>query len=194
MRVGQEHHAPDPETLQLLGVGGGSVGADYVGADYVGADYVGADYVGADYVGAGPRRAMTALRRVKITPQAHLAMARNMPAIFLGFVQLVPASGFATAASEGNVALRPTDLVVSSVVASDFSITTMVIGRTQLLAGATAIPADAFNTSVVRPPISSPVLEAGTVASIGLGNLTLAASTFRAMYTCLDLSKHPSSP
>lgn len=166
----------------------GRVGADYVGADEetmallgVGADYVGADYVGAHHHGR------------RMAP-SKMAFARHMPAIFLGFDQNVNASASANATSEGNVALRPTDLVVRASNAEDFQISQLTIGRTNLLAGSTGIPCAAFNTSVVRPPISAPVLEAGTVATVGLTNLTAATSRFLAMYTCLDLSKYPSSP
>jgi len=167
MRVGADYVGADEETLALLGVG---------------ADYVGADYVGAHHHG----------KRLK---PMHLAMARNMPAIFLGFDQnTIAASSSASVTSEGNVALRPTDLVVRASNAADFQFTQITIGRTNLLAGATGIPAEAFNTSVVRPPISAPVLEAGTLATLGTTNLTAGASRFMAMFTCLDLSKHPSSP
>jgi hypothetical protein len=162
-----------------------TVGADYVGSDM---DYLLA--TGADYVGASR---LEGLRGSSVNKR-QFAMARSMPAIFLGFDQTVAASTAGVASSEGNVSLRPTDLVIRSSNAADWQITNMVVGRVNLLAGATGIPAEAFNTSVVRPPISAPELKAGTAASINLTNLTAASSRFMAMYTALDLSRHPVSP
>lgn len=164
-----------------------TVGADYVGEDY---DYLMA--TGADYVGAGPNRGL--MRTPGGVNKRQFALARSMPAIFLGFDSTVAASTSSTASSEGNVSLRPTDLVVRASNAADFLINSMVVGRVNLLAGSTGIPAEAFNTSVVRPPISAPELKAGTAASIALLNLTAASSRFLAMYTALDLSRHPVSP
>ncbi len=171
-----------------------TVGYDIVGSDYVGEDNL--QYLAS--VGAISPQALASLRRApggarNVTRQ-NLAMARNMPAIFLGFEQSVAAAGASNATSEGSVPLRPTDLVVRASNAGDFTIDDMQIGRVNLMAGATAIPAEAFNTSVVRPPISAPELKAGVPASIGLNNLTAAASVFRGMYTALDLSRHPVSP
>lgn len=176
-----------------------------VGADIVGYDYVGElEYLAS--VGAISPAALQALGRfrpgmqlpgpstAKAMTRSALAQARNMPAIFLGFSQSVAASSAANATSEGSVPLRPTDLVIRASNAGDFTIDDMQIGRVNLMAGATEIPAEAFNTSVVRPPISAPELKAGVPASIGLNNLTAAASVFRGMYTALDLSRHPVSP
>lgn len=177
------------------------VGSDYVGADYVGEDL---DYLLAtgainpaaiQRLASSMRQAGPALRpRAGVVNKQNFALARAMPAIFLGFEQAVAASGADNATSEGSVPLRPTDLVVRASNAGDFTIDDLQVGRVNLMAGATAIPAEAFNTSVVRPPISAPELKAGVPASIGLNNLTAAASTFRAMYTALDLSRHPVSP
>lgn len=171
-----------------------TVGADYVGEDL---DYLmatGADYVGALNPAALSRLAPSAARAISGVNKRNFALARSMPAIFLGFDQTVAASTAGTATSEGNVSLRPTDLVVRASNAADWQITNMTVGRVNLLAGSTGIPAEAFNTSVVRPPISAPELKAGTVASIALTNLTAASSRFLAMYTALDLSRHPVSP
>lgn len=166
-----------------------------VGADYVGEDMSYLLATGADYVGAGApfqmRHPAAALQGVN---KKNFALARSMPAIFLGFDKTIAASGSDSATSEGNVSLRPTDLVVRASNAPDWQITNMTVGRVNLLAGSTGIPAEAFNTSVVRPPISAPELKAGTVASIALTNLTAASSRFLAMYTALDLSRHPVSP
>ena len=161
-----------------------------VGADYVGSDDL--SYLmstGADYVGAPVLRPLPGG-----VNKRQFALARQMPAIFLGFDQTVAASTAGTATSEGNVSLRPTDLIVRSSNAADWQITSMVVGRVNLLAGSTGIPAEAFNTSVVRPPISAPELKAGTAASIAITNLTAASSRWLAMYTALDLSRHPVSP
>lgn len=177
------------------------VGSDYVGADYVGEDL---DYLLAtgainpaaiQRLAANARQLAPAMgRRSTAVNKNNFALARQMPAIFLGFSQAVTASGAANATSEGSVPLRPTDLVVRASNAGDFTIDDLQVGRVNLMAGATAIPAEAFNTSVVRPPISAPELKAGVPASIGLNNLTAAATTFRAMYTALDLSRYPVSP
>ncbi len=159
-----------------------------VGADYVGSDLSYLMSTGADYVGAPNLRLAGGVNK------RQFALARQMPAIFLGFDQTVAASTAGTATSEGNVSLRPTDLIIRSSNAADWQITSMVVGRVNLLAGSTGIPAEAFNTSVVRPPISAPELKAGTAASIAVTNLTAASSRFMAMYTALDLSRHPVSP
>lgn len=184
------------------------VGVDYVGS-HVGADYVGyeADLGYLASVGANMSKIRilhpNVVRRLAANVRTRgaqridtkdFALARAMPAIFLGFDETVAASTASPATSEGTVPLRPTDLVVRASNAADFQISDMQVGRINCLAGATPIPAEAFNTSVVRPPISSPALPAGVPASLGLTNLTLGSSRFLAMYTALDLSEHPVSP
>lgn len=178
--------------------------ADYdVGADYVGDDAVDAlmaavsgdddDEVGADYddeVGAIRRRRRGKAKRAL----SRIALAGKLPVVFLGFDTTAAAAGSAAATTEPNVKVRPTDLIVRDTNADDFQITSMRIGRVDLLTGATGIPAGIFKTSVQRPPISAPELEAGTQASIQLTNLTGAASRFMASYLCLDLSRRPVSP
>jgi hypothetical protein len=117
-----------------------------------------------------------------------------MPAIFLGFDTTIAASTSTASTSEGNVRLRPTDLIVKPENAGDWQLTSLRIGRVDLMSGATGIPASAFTGSMQRPPISAPVLEAGTLSSIQASNLTLASSRFQAMFTALDISKNPVSP
>lgn len=174
---------------------------DYVGLDYVGADdeleqllaVAGDD--DDDEVGAAPRnRAKARASLKKDIALRKLSMARNLPAIFLGFDQTVAASGTAQATSEGNVKLRPTDLIIKASNADDFQITSIRIGRVDLLAGSTGIPAGAFVSTVQRPPVSAPELEAGTQSVIALTNITALASRFMAMFTALDLSRRPVSP
>ncbi len=177
-----------------------TVGYDVVGTDIVGElEYlqsVGAPVSSAQIQALNRFRSMQggAGMNGKMATRQSLALAGRMPAIFLGFSQSVAASAAANATSEGSVPLRPTDLVVRASNAGDFTIDDMQIGRVNLMAGATEIPAEAFNTAVVRPPISAPELKAGVPASLGLNNLTAAASVFRGMYTALDLSRHPVSP
>lgn len=180
------------------------VGADYVGADYVGynADLgylasVGANMNLVNTLHPGVIRRLAAATRARGARRIEtkdFALARAMPAIFLGFDEDVAASGAGTATSEATVPIRPTDLVIRASNAADFQIDDLEIGRINCLAGATAVPAENFNTAVVRPPLSAPALPAGVPAAIGLINLTPGASTFMAMYTCLDLSEHPVSP
>ncbi|HEU5316788.1 MAG TPA: hypothetical protein VFX49_11805 [Chloroflexota bacterium] len=176
--------------------------ADYdVGADYVGDEAVDAlmaavsgdddDDVGADYEEVGARRARRSRAKRALS---RIALAGKLPVVFLGFDTTAAASAGAAATTEPNVKVRPTDLIVRDTNADDFQITSMRIGRVDLLTGATGIPAGIFKTSVQRPPISAPELEAGTQASIQLTNLTAAASRFMASYLCLDLSRRPVSP
>jgi hypothetical protein len=171
--------------------------ADYVGADYVGADddlqdllnAVSGDYDDDEEVGAARKRKTNI--KLKL---AKLASAGRMPAIFLGFDTTIAASTSTASTSEGNVRLRPTDLIVKPENAGDWQLTSLRIGRVDLMSGATGIPASAFTGSMQRPPISAPVLEAGTLSSIQASNLTLASSRFQAMFTALDISKNPVSP
>lgn len=170
--------------------------------DYVGMDYaVGDDDLEAllgvagddddDDVGAARRR-KPANKRVMALAKA--AKARSLPAVLLGFRDSIAAAATETVTSEPNVKLRPTDLIVRESNADDFVLTSIRIGRVDLITGSVGVPASIFTGAQQRPPISAPVLEAGTNATIGVENLTNAASLFLAAYTCLDLSRHPVSP
>ena len=161
-----------------------------VGADFVGGDYVGDD-ASAALLGVGAHHLAA---RGRATPKMNLALARLMPAIFLGFDSTINASSSANVTSQSNVNIRVTDLIVRSANAGDFQFTFLQIGRVNLLAGATGIPAEAFNTSVVRPPISAPLLLGGVPASQSITNITLANSRYMSMYSAIDASKHPVSP
>lgn len=178
--------------------------ADYVGADYVGDSdlddilaAVSGDYDDDDEVGAVKFSKSAAAKMKKIAKMMklkQLTASGQMPAIFLGFDSTIAASTSSTASSEANVKLRPTDLIVRDTTADDWQITSIRIGRVDLLSGSTGIPATAFTGATSRPPVSAPVLEAGTQSTIYLTNLTGASSRFMAMFTALDLSKNPVSP
>jgi len=169
--------------------------ADYVGADYVGDDELQAliDAVSGDddEDEVGARRKSKKAVQLKL---AKLAASGRMPAIFLGFDTMIAASTSTPSTSEGNVRLRPTDLILKAENAGDWQLTSLRIGRVDLMSGATGIPGSAFTGAMARPPISAPVLEAGTLSSIQVNNLTLASSRFMAMFTALDISKNPVSP
>lgn len=174
--------------------------ADYVGADYVGdaeLDELLAAVSGDDDdddVGAVRPKAKAKANIAKMMKLKRLTASGQMPAIFLGFDQTVAASTSSTATSEANVKLRPNDFIVREATADDWQITAMRIGRVDLLAGATGIPASCFTGAQARPPVSAPVLEAGTQSTLYITNLTGGSSRFMGMFTALDLSKNPVSP
>jgi len=161
---------------------------DMTGLDYVGDDETGLDYVGDDESGARGRR-------FKMTPQtkAKYALASRLPQVFLGFDTTVAAAGQGTSAAEPNVHLRPTDLIVRGN-AADFLITTMQVGRVNMIVGANGISAEMFGANIKRPAISSPKLQGGTNALLNLTNLTGGSSRFLASLVCLDVSDNPASP
>ena len=159
----------------------GMVGGDFVGGDFVGDDSAALLGVGAHHL-------------ARRTPKQNLALARLMPAIFLGFDSTVNAGVSSNVTSQSNVNIRVTDLIVRGSNAADFQFSFLQIGRVNLLAGATGVPAEAFNTGVVRPPISAPLLLGGVPASQSITNLTGANSRYLSMYAAVDASKHPVSP
>lgn len=171
---------------------------DYVGMDYVGDDELD-ELLGVsgddddDDVGARrPRVNLGSKKRMQAMQKA--ARARFLPAVLLGFRDSIAAAATEIVSSEPNVKLRPTDLIVRESNADDFVLTSIKIGRVDLITGSVGVPASIFTGSQQRPPISAPELEAGTNATISVENLTNAASLFLAAYTCLDLSRHPVSP
>ncbi len=159
----------------------GMVAGDFVG-DLESAALLGA--VSGDFVGA----------RHGHGHKAALALARLMPAIFLGFDATVNAASTSNVTSQSNVNIRVTDLIVRGANAADFQFTFLQIGRVNLLAGATGVPSECFNTNVVRPPISAPLLLGGVPASQSVVNLTGGNSRYMSMYSAVDASKHPVSP
>lgn len=160
---------------------------DMTGLDYIGEDDSGyEDTTGVDYVGA---------RMKHKTPQARVrfALASRLPQVFLGFDTTVAASTSAASTAEPSVHLRPTDLIVRGN-AADFLITTMQVGRVNMIVGSNGIPAEIFGANIKRPAISSPKLQGGTNAQLNLTNLTAGSSRFLAALVCLDVSDNPASP
>jgi hypothetical protein len=90
--------------------------------------------------------------------------------------------------STPNVTIRPTMLTFAPN-GDDFEISGMKIGRIDLMAGATAIPAAIFLPAAIRPPVYAPEHEAGTPATLTVNNRTAAASTCRAAFGSLDIGR-----
>lgn len=119
------------------------------------------------------------------------SMAGFLPQIFLGVLSVgtVAAGANANIPAEPNVPFRITDFIVDDAIANDFRITALQIGRLNLLTSGDGIPASMFRTSVQRPPIETPRLEAGTEAVVSVLNTSGAARTFNAAFIAIDLTK-----
>lgn len=137
------------------------------------------------------RRCCNLLYQRTIAHKMNLAaMAGVLPQIFLGVLSgTVAAAGTEAIPAEPNVRFRITDFIVDDAIANDFRITAIQIGRLNLLTSNVGIPASMFRTSVQRPPIETPILEAGTQAVVTVLNTSGADRIFSASFIALDLTK-----
>jgi hypothetical protein len=126
---------------------------------------------------------------------AMLSKAQQVPQVLLGFdsghagAAAIAAAAGATITTQPTVDLRITDMIVDATFAADFLITSIDIGRLNLMAGAQGLPATAFVSGVQRPPIEAPRLPAGTDASVAVTNISGQARRLIGMFVGIDLSQ-----
>lgn len=133
-------------------------------------------------------------QEIKLQKLSAASTAGEVPQIFLGIDSRQKAqNGIAPGASlvlsvESTEPLRITNLLVDDAIASDFTISRIQVGRLNLLAGSDPVPAAIFKSSVVRAPIATPILPAGTEAKIEVQNRSQAPRDFVAAFTGIDVA------
>jgi len=105
--------------------------------------------------------------------------ARRYP---LGFVQLaVPAGATVTIIAQPQLTFRPERFVVPRLVAPNFLINQIVIGKNPQLVSVGQIPADAFTEDSVDTSLGLDTANVGQLISLQVVNATIAAADFRAV-------------
>jgi len=133
-------------------------------------------------------------QEIKLQKLSAASTAGEVPQIFLGIDSRqkapngIPAGQSLVLAVESTEPLRITNLLVDDAIASDFTISRIQVGRLNLLAGSDAVPAAIFKSSVVRAPIATPILPAGTEAKIEVTNRSQAPRDFVAAFTGIDVA------
>lgn len=134
-------------------------------------------------------------QQMKLQKLSAASTAGEVPQALLGIDSLDKAqNGIAPGTSltisvEATDPLRITSLLVDDVIAGDFSISRIQIGRMNLLAGAYPVPASIFKSGIERPPIATPILPAGTEASIEVQNRSGAPRDFKAAFMGIDTNR-----
>ncbi len=133
-------------------------------------------------------------QELKLQKLSAASTAGEVPQIFLGIDSRekapngIPAGNSLVLSVESSEPLRITNLLVDDAIASDFTISRIQIGRLNLLAGSDSVPAAIFKSSVVRAPIATPILPAGTEARLEVTNRSQAPRDFVAAFTGIDVA------
>jgi hypothetical protein len=119
------------------------------------------------------------------------AIAESMPAVILpvdtGAVLVLAGAAFIV-----NVVpvsrVRITRFTVSPATAGSFVINAILAGRVNLFVGAGGVPADIFAPNNFGPPIEVPLVEAGTILTVGGANIAGAAARLFGAFAAIDLT------
>jgi len=181
----------DSNALAMFGIpGGGSVaGVDFVGATPLARP--GMFNTAALPQAMAPQRSSFSDSDSKIRSLQQLAMANYVPQIQLGVgdsTTKVKAGATISFSPEPSVPLRVTQFTVPGSLAPFFVINSLTIARVNLLAGASAVPAEMFVPNARHAPLENPILSAGSIAVVSVTNIDANDHLFLAAFTGIDLT------